>query len=919
MRKKAKSEQTSRAWIAWNKNVVRRAVNCSAVALVMVAAICSSAALGAQQGSAGQLSNQPLPQDFECAAEPALCATNPSQSNMQSPYGMQNPYGTQSPYGMPGSTNGMPDLNGWQGYTGLPGQPAPINDPWMWRATIQQQVPVQRKPDPPTEFQNFVAAATGKMLPIFGSSLFVDVPTTFAPLDRGPVPPDYVLGPGDELQVRAWGGVALNVRAPIDRNGNLFLPGIGVVRLAGLRFADLNGFLSQRIGEQYRKFELSVSLGQLRSIDVLVVGRARRPGAYTVSSLSTLVNVVFECGGPAPGGSMRAIELRRNGKTVTTLDLYRILTEGDQSQDAQLLGGDTIYIPPAGPRVALAGSVNVPAIYEITPGDTVQTAMGLAGGLTSIAALEHADLEEIGARGDRHVTNLALDAEGMKTPLHDGDVLEVFEIVPKFDNEVILRGNVANPGRYAWRPGMRIRDLIPDRQSLVTRQAWNGRNNLALNEADRARARRAEANAAQGTRTETGTGPANTRPSGYESRQNQTMQNQAQEDTEANAGTSSSDELSQEDEIAARQGAADADATEINSTGQKQLAAAPNNGAIGASAERAAQRFSPKNTVGLVAPEIDWDYAVIERTNAADLTTALLPFHLGRVVLDGDDRENYELQPGDVVTVFSQADIDVPQKQQTKLVRLEGEFMASGVYSARPGETLRDLVMRAGGLTGEAYLFGSSFTRELTERQQQERLDEYTTELEQEIDLSGGNLAGTIVNAQAAAVAAASLQNQHEFVTRLRELKATGRIVLNIPPAAAGVESIPALPLEDGDEFRVPARPANVSVVGSVYDQNSFVFEPERNVNHYLQLAGGASKNGDWDHAFVIRADGSVVSQRSEMARHTDGLKHLRLNPGDTLVVPAHLNKSSALRGLIDWLTVFSQFAFGAAAINVLH
>jgi protein involved in polysaccharide export with SLBB domain len=873
--------------------------------LALVAAICFSAALNAQQSSDGQQSNQGLPQDFTCASEPELCATNPGQSTMQSPYGA---------LGAPGSMNGPQDLNGLQGYAGSPAQPAPINDPWMWRAAVQPPVPVRRKPDSPTEFQNFVAAATGKMLPIFGSALFLDVPTTFAPLDRGPVPPEYVLGPGDEVQVRAWGGVTLNVRAPIDRNGNLYLPGFGTVRVAGFRFANLEGLLKQRIGEQYRKFDLSLSLGQLRSIDVLVVGRARRPGAYTVSSLSTLVNVVFECGGPAPGGSMRAIELRRNGKTVTTLDLYRILTSGDQSQDAPLLGGDTIYIPPAGPRVALAGSVNEPAIYEIRAGDTVEKAIELAGGLTSIAALEHADLEQIGAHGDRHVTDVALDAQGIKKPLGDGDVLNVFEMVPKFDNEVILRGNVANPGRYAWRPGMRIRDLIPNRQSLVTRQAWNSRNNLALNEADSVRARHAEAVAAAGTRTETGTGAAKTRQSGNESQQNGSIESPASEETEANRGSSSSDELLAEDETAARQ-----TETDPNATTQRQAAAAPNSGAIGASEERAAGKFPRKNTVDLVAPEIDWDYAVIERTNSEDLSTKLVPFHLGRVVLDRDDQENFELEPGDVVTVFSQADIDVPQKQRTKLVRLEGEFVASGVYSVRPGETLRDLVKRAGGLTNEAYLFGSSFTRQSTQRQQQERLDEYTNELEQEIDLTGGNRAGTIVNAQEAAVAAASLQSQREFVTKLRQMQATGRIVLSIPQEASGADSIPALPLEDGDEFRVPARPANVSVVGSVYDQNSFIFEPTRSVNHYLQLAGGVSGNGDWSHTFVIRADGSVVSQHSEMARHIDGLKHLKLDPGDTLVVPAHLNKSTALRGLIDWSTVFSQFALGAAAVNVLH
>ncbi|MGB0064361.1 MAG: SLBB domain-containing protein, partial [Terracidiphilus sp.] len=452
----AKPQATGRTRVAIKKNTAQHRAKYALTGLALVLEMCCVAGLHAQASASGPLSGQGLPQDFACTAEPELCATNPNQTNLQGAYGG---------LGTPSGGNAMPDLTGAQGYAGRAIQPQPINDPWMWRAAAPQGAPVKRKPDPPTEFQNFVAAATGKMLPIFGSEMFLNVPTTFAPLDRGPVPPDYVLGPGDEVQVRAWGGITLSVRAPIDRNGNLFFPGIGTVRIAGLRFADLDGFLNKRIGEQYRNFQLSVSLGQLRSIDVLVVGRARRPGAYTVSSLSTLVNVVFECGGPAPGGSMRAIELRRNGKTVTALDLYRILAEGDESEDAPLLGGDTIYFPPAGPRVALAGSVNEPAIYEIRAGDKVETAIELAGGLTSIAALERADLEEIGTHGERHVIDLALEAQGMMTPLHDGDVLEVFELVPKFDNEVILRGNVANPGRYQWRPGMRIRDLIPNVQS----------------------------------------------------------------------------------------------------------------------------------------------------------------------------------------------------------------------------------------------------------------------------------------------------------------------------------------------------------------------------------------------------------------------------------------------------------------------
>lgn len=769
----------------------------------------------------------------------------------------------------------------------------------------------RRREDPPTEFQLFVAGSIGKMLPLFGRQLFLDVPTTFAPLDRGPVTPDYVLGPGDEVLLRAWGSINFNLREHVSRDGNLFLPHFGELRVAGLKFSELQPFLSSRIGEEFRKFDLSVSMGQLRSIQVLVVGRARRPGSYTVSSMSTLVNVLFASGGPLPTGSMRRIELRREGKIVTTLDLYQLLANGDESKDAPLLSGDVIFIPPAGPTVALAGSVSQPAIYELREGDTLSDALRLAGGVTSIAALQRASLERVDQNGDRHIEDVALNAQSAKTPLLNGDVLRVFQIVPKFDNAVILRGNVSNPGRYAWHEGMRISDLIPNKESLMTRNYWKGHNSLALTDEENARAQRIEATAQSSNdgrsaqQSSDATNGSNNNANGMDA---STRDQDTQKPTNGN-GSTSMPVPHQEQQNVALQNPEDGAPSSTNSTGRS----------IAFDAGRPSEEFPRKNNVELSAPAINWDYAVIERRNPKDLTTVLKPFHLGRVVLDHDQSEDYLLQPGDVVTVFSQADIRVPQKHQNKIVRLEGEFESAGIYSVEPGETLRDLVKRAGGLTGDAYLFGSSFTRRATRIQQQARLDEYATELEEEIDREAGNKAGSIINPQEAAVTAASIENQRQLVAKLRQMQATGRIVLNINPGSTDADSIPALPLEDGDVFLVPARPSSVSVVGAVYDQNSFIFEPDDKVKDYLQTAGGVTKTGDWNHSFVIRADGSVVSHSSMLAHQSHGLERFPLNPGDALVVPEQLNKTTFMRGLTDWSQIFAQFGLGAAAINVLH
>jgi protein involved in polysaccharide export with SLBB domain len=233
-------------------------------------------------------------------------------------------------------------------------------------------------PEPPTEFQEFVTSSVGHRLPIYGHNLFDRVPTTFAPVDRIPVTADYVIGPGDEILIRAWGQIDLNGKLVVDRAGEVFLPKVGTLSVAGLKYQQLAEYFKTAIGRVFRNFDLTVSLGQLRSIQVFVVGRARRPGSYTVSSLCTLVNALFASGGPSTSGSMRHIQLKRDGRVITEFDLYDLLLQGDKSKDVQLLPGDVIYIPPTGPSIAIAGSVNMPAIYELRDGTSLGGAVEMA-------------------------------------------------------------------------------------------------------------------------------------------------------------------------------------------------------------------------------------------------------------------------------------------------------------------------------------------------------------------------------------------------------------------------------------------------------------------------------------------------------------------------------------------------------------
>jgi protein involved in polysaccharide export with SLBB domain len=805
-------------------------------------------------------------------------------------------------------------------------------------ALEQSRLLAIRAPSAPTDFQLMVRGSLGTLLPVYGDSLFRQVPSTFAPLREVNVTPGYVLGPGDQLVIRIWGQVNFNAQLTVDRAGSIYLPQAGEIHVAGLPFAQVKQQIHDALGRVYKSFELDVEMGQLRSIQVFVVGQARRPGTYTLSSLSTLVTALFATGGPSVQGSLRDIQLRRNGQTISHFDLYDLLILGDMSKDAPLLPGDVIYIPPVGSQVAIAGDVHNAAIYELKGDTTVDQALRFAGGLSSTASLLRASLERLDEHQSRTVVDISLQGAGLATPLQQADLLRVLPISPQFQKTVTLRGNVAQTGRFSWHPGMKLSDIIPDSKSLITRDYWERRNQLGVPGPEfkpeytsnpdfyprdlngyQTGAAQYDSNGVpiyNGQRS--GTGTQTQQPTGSQGSSSNYAQNSYLNQNPASTPNNNPDcdpNASNSQQNQSGQGIGSAATGSSNNSQNGQPCISPGSRSLADEEQTSAGNLPrPALAVALPVPEIDWSYAVIERMNPQTLTTSLVPFNPGQLVLDHDASQNLTLEPGDVVTIFSQADIKVPQAQRTKFVRLEGEFKQAGIYTVLPDETLPQLVARAGGFTPDAYLFGSNFTRESTRILQQLRLNDYLQNLELEIDRSTIAASASIGSVDPAATAAS-----RSLVARFRTIRATGRVVLDIPQNAAGIGSLPNIQLEDGDRFVVPSKPSTVNVVGAVYDQNSFLFRRTQPVGSYLRLAGGPTKSADGADSFIIRADGSVVSRKSQNGVFGNGFAGMRLNAGDTLVVPEKVPRPSGLRNFINYTQIFSQLALGAAAIAVLQ
>lgn len=718
----------------------------------------------------------------------------------------------------------------------------------------------------------------------FGYDLFAGIPSTFAPASDIPVPSEYVVGPGDIIEIQLIGNTKGRYSLVVGRDGRINFPELGPIAVSGQRFDDVRSMLEGRVRDQMIGTQVSVGIGELRSIRVFVLGDAQVPGSYTVSGLSTITNALFASGGVKEIGSLRNIELKRNGATVSRLDLYDLLLSGDSRGDARLLPGDVIFIPPVGPTVSLAGEVRRPAIYELKEEASVADLIRLGGGLTPKADSTLATLERIQNRQRITVDLNIANANGLSRRLQSGDILRVPEIRPVLEESVSVSGHVYRSGEFQYRPGMRLTDLIPsidelkpsaDYNYMLIRRELPPDRRITVFSADLERALEDPSSAANFELAPRDRVYVFDLESGRDRVIEPLLRElrlQAQ-----------FDEPTREVSVAGR----------IKVPGKY-----PHEPGMRVTDLLRAGGNLDESAYGLQAELTR--YAIVDgETRQAELIEIDL-----RRLLAGDATANIPLQPFDYLVIKG-----LPLWAATEEVEIRGEVKFPGRYPIHRGETLRSVMERAGGLTDFAFEEGAVFTRVELKEREQKQLDTLANRMQSDLaQLSLQAAQETRGDAgQALAVGQSLLAN-------LRATQAVGRLVIDLDrsmQARRGTEH--DIVLKHGDVLMVPRITQEVTVIGEVQSATSHLYRADLGRDDYVNLSGGLTQRADDDRIYVVRADGSVVTRSGNRWFSGGGID---IRNGDTIVVPLDTER---MRPLPLWqaiTTIVSNLAISAAAIN---
>ena len=684
--------------------------------------------------------------------------------------------------------------------------------------------------------------SSGGKLRRFGSDAFL-LGTGNAnelPMDL-PVGPDYVLGVGDNIVANLWGGHSDRLSLTIDRQGQIALPEAGTITIDGLTIAQAQSAIQKALSTQFQGEHVEISLGRLRTVRVYVVGDVQRPGAYDVSSLSTPLSALYAAGGPTSRGSLRILRQYRGTQLVREIDLYDFLLRGVRSNTDRLLPGDTIMVPAVGSQVSVEGMVHRPAIYELNGEQGLNQVLDLAGGVLASASLKQINVERIEAHQRRTMFSLQLpdNAEGVKQKLADfrvqgGDDVVISQILPYNEQAVYLEGHVFRPGKYPYRDGMTLNDLLHSYQDVMPEPA------------DHAELVRLQ--------------PPDFRPE--------------------TISFSLPDVLIGNDSIKLQPfdfirifSRYEIDSPRVSVEGEvlRPGEFPMSQGMTLAALVRMAGGFKRS----AYRDEADLSSYVVQNGQKVLVNHSIVAVEKA---LDGDNSADVALKPGDVVSIRRLAgwqDIGAS-------VTINGEVEHAGSYGIEQGERLSSVLKRAGGFREGAYPAAAVLervqVRELGEQARQEMIHRIETT---PVEFKPGAM-----STQDQAATQQSLQQQREHVlTVLRNQPASGRLVINISPDISKWENTSAdIEMRAGDTLVIPKRPNFVMVSGQVYNPTAISYVPGRDLHWYLQKAGGATAYGDKKHLYVLRADGSVVAHENSWINGNS--MNLRLRPGDSVFVP---------------------------------
>ena len=718
----------------------------------------------------------------------------------------------------------------------------------------------------------------------FGSEVFVNAATTAlsrgvtgrdTPLDV-PIGPDYIVGPGDTLTITLWGGITQTMTRMVDRDGRILLPEGGSIDVAGLALGRVQSLIEGTLKQQYRDAQIAVTVSQLRSVRVYVVGDVQRPGGFDISSLATPLSALYAAGGPTAAGSLRTLRHLRGKQLIEEVDLYDFLLHGLRNQSVRFESGDTLLVPPAGPQIAISGAVKRPAIYELKSGEsTLASVAEDAGGFTVAASLSHITVERIDANRLRETVTLDLTKGGASQADHDaiaafqvkdGDRIRVAPILPYSERAVYLEGHVVRPGRQPYREGMRLSDVLRTYQDMLPEPAARGEiirlvppdlhaETLAFNVPD----------------VLIGNGNIDLQPF----------------DTVRIFGRYE----------------VDAPKVEIHGEVLRPGSFPLSKGMTVAQLVRMAGGF--KNDALLEKADLT-SYTVADGNKVVGSLTSV---HIGAAVNGTDSASDVLLKPGDILTIHQ----ITGWSEIGESVTIEGQVAFPGNYGFREGERLSSILRRAGGFRATAYPAGAILVREQVRELEQKSREELIRQIETSSaaarlspNLGPGDSGQTLQLIQA---------QQEQVVSRLRSQPPSGRLVVHLSADITSWENTPAdIELRRGDVLTIPKRPGFVLVTGQVYNATALTFIPDKTAGWYLQHAGGTSATANRGEIFIIRVNGSVIG------RHSGGGKVLsaRLDPGDVVVVPQKVFGASLFwKNLLTVAQLASSVAITAAVANL--
>ncbi len=720
----------------------------------------------------------------------------------------------------------------------------------------------------------------------FGYSLFNTRIDAFGiqPPASIPVPRDYVLGPGDSLRVQLYGNDNYEVELTITPEGTINFPKIGPQPVAGLTYGEVKNAIEKRIYEQLIGTQAAVTMGQLKSMRVFIVGEVKRPGAYDISSLSRVSNALFLSGGIDEMGSLRKIRLKRKGKVVRTIDLYALLLHGDTRNDAQLQPDDVILVPPVGVTAAIDGEVKRPAIYELGREQSLGELIELAGGLKATADKRRVQRETINEAGARSVDTVDIsEPGGLATRLQAGDILRVFPVLDEVEDAVTLAGHVTRPGIYEWQPGMRISDLLLTQLALkphadlgyvLIRRENGPERRISVMSADLMRAQ-----AAPGTAADPLLQPRDRVMVFEQGVSRSAAVKKILDELQAQATTA------EPFQAASIYG-------EVHAPGVYPLEPAMRVGDLlraGGGLKPSAYATQAGLTRYRVGPDGEREIEVLE----VDIAAALR----------GDPAADLPLQPYDVLSIRR-----VPEWAESLNVELIGEVRFPGVYPVRRGESLSSVIERAGGLTDMAFPEGSVFTREFLREREAEQLAVLHTRLKTDIATLAVQRAQTPDGK-----AAEALSVGQSLLIQLENTEPQGRLVIDLP----AIISHPGDPrydvqLRDGDKLVIPPRSQEVMVLGEVQYATSHRHDPEFDRDQYIRLSGGLTPRADKKRIYIVRANGAVVAGKSSLWFRNKGT----IQPGDTVVVPLDTDRLPKLAQWASITQILYNMAIAVAAVN---